>query len=334
MKRNDVLKKLGYSFPDKYAKRVIVCTDAHNEADDQFAIAHHLLTPSENVLGIVACHYEYMTNMMHNEAKKLGWTAEQTEEHLKKFLFAPLHRSVDLSYDEIVKVLELMKIEDIPVFRGAADPLSVNADTNDGVEFIIKEARKRNEGRLYVCFLGAITDMAIALQKAPDIADNVTVIWIGGGGYPNGSDEFNLMQDVKAANIVFSSKAEVWQIPNSAYTKVVVSFTELMTKFKPCGEIGKYLTENLFRFHGDVALGCNPHNPIHRDAWILGDNPTVSVLAVECFGNDYTVQKARHFNDNYSYGEEIDKEIRVYHSVHERFIIEDLAAKLALCYKG
>ncbi len=333
MKRNDILQKLGYEFPKKYAKRVIVCTDAHNEADDQFAIVHHLLTPCENVLGIVASHYEYMTNAMCREAKKKGWSDERLQKHLQDNLYAPLYGSMDLSYGEIKKILALMKIDDISVYKGATASMdTAEIPESEGADFIIREALKKEQEKLYVCFLGAITDMAIALLKNPAIAENVVVIWIGGGKYPNGGCEFNLMQDVTAANIVMESAAEVWQIPNSAYTKVVVSFAELVTKFRTCGELGKYLTENLFRFHKDIALGGN-ETPVHRDAWILGDNPTVSVLAVESFGEDYALKKAPRINADYTYSDNRDgKDIRVYHRVHERFIIEDLAAKLSICY--
>lgn len=335
MKRNDLLKKLGYYFPEKFRKRVIVCTDAHNEADDQYAIAHHLLTQTEEVLGIVASHYEYITRMMYDKATELGMSDEDLKKHLEKYKFAPLHHSVDLSYDEILKITSLMNVEDMPVFCGLADPLTEGEEIpeNEGVDFIISEARKRDEGKLYVCLQGAISDMAAALLKAPDIADNVIVIWIGGGKYPEGADEFNLMQDVYAANVVFGSKAEVWQIPASAYTKVVVSFTELMTKFRPCGEIGKYLVDNLLRFHEEIALGCNDEHALHRDAWILGDNPTVSVLAVEAFSNDYHLAKAPKFGEDFRYiPDENGKLIRIYDDVHERFIIEDLAAKLKVLY--
>ena len=337
MRRKEILKRLGYEFPERYAKRVIVCTDAHNEADDQFAIVHHLLTPCENVLGIVACHYEYMTAMMCREAAKLGWAKDRLEKHLRDYQFAPLHGSMDLSYEEIGRVMALLGVDDVPVYAGARDPLSESGPLPDspGADFIVREALKKEQGRLYVCFLGGITDMAVALRKCPEIAGNVTAIWIGGGAYPQGGEEFNLMQDVRAANEVFRSGAEVWQIPKDAYTRVVIPFAELMTRVRPTGRLGEYLVDNLLRFHREVALGCNGDHALHRDAWILGDNPTVSVLAVEDFGEAYHMEHAPLINDDYTYTPDPKgKLIRVYERVHERFIIEDLIAKLNLCCHG
>src|SRR4051812_32215493 len=38
-------------------RRVIIDTDAKNEADDQFAIVHALLSPSLDVRGLIAAHF-------------------------------------------------------------------------------------------------------------------------------------------------------------------------------------------------------------------------------------------------------------------------------------
>ena len=38
-------------------RRVIIDTDAKNEADDQFAIVHALLSPTLDVRGLVAAHF-------------------------------------------------------------------------------------------------------------------------------------------------------------------------------------------------------------------------------------------------------------------------------------
>jgi purine nucleosidase len=38
------------------SRRVVINTDAKNEADDQFAIVHALLSPSLDVRGLIAAH--------------------------------------------------------------------------------------------------------------------------------------------------------------------------------------------------------------------------------------------------------------------------------------
>ena len=50
------MKKMNYTFsvPDNKRVRMIVSTDCKNEADDQFALAHHLMTPKFAVTGLIA----------------------------------------------------------------------------------------------------------------------------------------------------------------------------------------------------------------------------------------------------------------------------------------
>lgn len=139
---------------------------------------HHLLTPSENVLGIVACHYEYLTRMICARAKEMGWTEQTVAEHLAKCQFAPLHGSVDLSLAEITKLLKLMDIDDVPVLRGEADPIAADGTLpqSAGADFIIEQAHSLQQGKLYLCCIGTLTDAAVALSRAPEIADRVIVV--------------------------------------------------------------------------------------------------------------------------------------------------------------
>lgn len=52
-----------FSFPPEKQVRVLVNTDAKNEADDQFAIVHALLTPSFDLRGII-CNAVKILNQM------------------------------------------------------------------------------------------------------------------------------------------------------------------------------------------------------------------------------------------------------------------------------
>ena len=45
------------NFPPQAKQRVIVNTDAKNEADDQYAIVHAVLTPSFDLHGIIPAHF-------------------------------------------------------------------------------------------------------------------------------------------------------------------------------------------------------------------------------------------------------------------------------------
>ena len=72
---------------------------------------------------------------------------------------------------------------------------------------------------MYIACQGAVTDVASALLICPEIAERITIIWIGGAAYPNGGFEFNLMMDIHAANVIFLQKRKYgrfqWMYINS-----------------------------------------------------------------------------------------------------------------------
>lgn len=281
--------------------RVIIDTDAACEADDQFAIVHALITPRFIVKGIIA----------------------------EQFNSEGGDNSVDKSYDEIVKILKLTDMQDIPVYRGAYQALSSESDTpeSQGADLIISEAMKDSDKPLYVLCQGAITNVAIALNKCPEIADRFICIWIGGGFYPKGGWEFNLLNDYHAANVVFKSKAELWQVPMETYTTMQVGYAELQKKVMPCGEIGKYLFEQM------IELGMKK-DWIMGESWSLGDSPALG-LALNPGCGQYYVRKAPVVDsEGFYYDNESNRNIRVYHKVDSRYILEDFFAKMQLYFQS
>ena len=308
MKRNEVLARLGFSVPDRARLRLIVDADAKNEADDQFAIMHHLLTPCFDVRGIVATHYE-------SKAKTPGETMER-------------------SYREILKILELAEIGDVPAFRGCILPLTGMQDAPDseGVDFIIAEARREDSRPLYIAVQGAMTNVASALNKAPDIAEKLIVLWNGGGPYPAGRREFNLMQDPDACRVLLESRAEVWQIPQNVYGSLEVTLAELALKVRPCGKIGEYLFRQLEeQNHHDY----NPHFLLRTgENWTLGDNTVIAVLLQNRFRGNWHEIQAPKINADLTYEANPEgKTIRVYDSIDVRMTLEDMFAKLQLAYR-
>lgn len=305
MKRSDILCRIGVTPPPAARIRVIVDTDAKNEADDQYAILHHLLSPMLIVEGIVAAHFE----------RKAGCQG----------------KSMETSYGEIEKLLQLAEIDDVPFFRGCVSPLRSPQDApeSEGVDFIIREARK--PGKLYIAVLGAMTNVAAALNAAPDIAENVVVLWNGGGPYPQGRPEFNVMQDPDAARALLNSQAEVWQTDQSVYCALEVTLAELKSKVFPCGKLGRYLYEQL---EEENHREYNPGFLLRTgENWALGDNTTVAVLLMNRLRGNWHMEHAPILRDDLTYAPNPEgKLIRVYDSIDVRMTLEDLFAKLTLAY--
>ena len=214
------MKKKNYTFsvPDNKRVRMIVSTDCKNEADDQFALAHHLMTPMFILKGIVPCHF----NMFSRDYGD-GHTAQA-------------------SMDEVNKVLDLMDRQGVcPVCKGSEFPMKDEQTpaVSDGAKLIAEEAMKDDPHPLFIACQGALTDVASALLMKPEIADRMTAIWIGGAPYPEGGEEFNLRQDI--AKRVAERRQQGLRAPGLAVILVgsdPASQVYVSHKRKDCEEVG------------------------------------------------------------------------------------------------
>ena len=284
-------------FPPEAKQRVIVNTDAKNEADDQFAIVHAILTPSFELHGIIPAHF--------------GTRKSAT--------------SLQDSHDETMLLLKLMGLEEVVrVKDGAAQAMPDEATPIDspGARLIIDEALKDDQRPLHIAFFGPVTDMASALLLEPEIENRyIRVIWIGGGAWPSGGQEYNLSNDIHAANVIMKSNLEVWQVPRSTYRTMSVGYAELIEKVYPQGEIGKYLIEQLIAYNAKM----NPKMEFRS----LGDSPCIGLI-MDPESGEFSWRPAPTFDPQMHYVHSGKyRPIRVYESVNTRFIHEDLYAKLA-----
>ena len=287
---------------------MIVHTDCKNEADDQFALAHHLMTPKFIIKGIIGAHF-------NSSPKQYG-----------------VGHTAQASVDEIEKVLSLMGVSgEYRVAKGAELPMVDEKTPRDsaGARLIIEEAMREDEHPLFVAFLGGLTDLGSALLLEPRIAERMTAVWIGGAPYPQGGQEFNISQDVHADNVVMKSTLPLWQIPSNVYKQMAVSLAELQVRVRPCGKIGAYLFQQMVDFN--MTLADRPLWP-HGETWCLGDSPTIGVLLEEPKKkNLFDMVSAPEINPDLTYSfPGTHREIRVYHTVNDRLTLEDFYAKLAL----
>ncbi len=285
--------------------RAIINTDAKNEADDQYAIIHALLSPSLEVRGLIAAHFGVRRGA----------------------------HSMEESRQEIDHLVKLAGLEGtVRVENGAefAMPDARTASDSPGARLIIEEAMRESAMPLYVAFLGPLTDMAAAILLEPRIVErDITVVWIGGAAYSGfeqlrgGRPEFNLSNDIAAANVVFSSGINIWQIPSSTYRTIAVGYAELYEKVRPCGDLGQYLVEQLVQFNVD-----HPHEGRSIEYRALGDSPAVGVMLAP-HAAWWREQAAPQFRYDGSYDHSSPGDpIRVYESVDTRFIMEDFFAKI------
>ena len=291
---------------------MIVYTDAKNEADDQFAIAHQLMTDKFIVEGFVAGHFNG-----NPQEYGVGHTAQA-------------------SMNEVNLVLEKMGLAgEYTVVKGSELPMvdEKTPQISDGAKFIIEQALRDDDERpLFISCLGSITDLASAILMEPGICDRMTAVWIGGGVYPEGTGEFNMEQDVNAANVLFSSSMPVWQIPRNVYKQVSVTLAMLQDHVEPCGEFGKYLFDQLVAYNDKTAERMDwPHG----ETWGLGDSPTIGVhlFERECEDVYDMIPAPRIEPGTWRYiHDQGNREIRVYKDANARLLLEDFFSKLKINY--
>lgn len=170
---------------------------------------------------------------------------------------------IDQIENDTLKALErLSMVKELPVFKGADRPLihnpkgfnqtkelyglyntgawtvenKINNPPDGGptinkvrethaVDFIINKVRE-NPGEITIAALGPLTNLAIAIRKAPDISGKVKrIIYMGGAlfvsGNVTGSAEFNWWFDAEAAAIVLNEEIEHVIVPLDATNQLL-----------------------------------------------------------------------------------------------------------------
>ena len=194
------------------------------------------------------------------------------------------------------------------------------------------EALREDDKPLYVLCIGAITNIASAIQACPDIVPRMTVVWIGGQSHEHSTGEvreFNAGNDIEAANLVLGSGVRFWQIPNDVYGSMRISLAEIQMRVAPCGEIGKHLFEQMETYNRSERAGWTP-----GESWTLGDSPAVGVVMDEFCGKYHETEAPVINEDTTNRFESGRPKIRVYTSIDPRFIVEDFIAKLQCFYGG
>jgi inosine-uridine nucleoside N-ribohydrolase len=234
--------------------RVVIDTDAYNEVDDQFAIAWALRsTDRMDVEAVYAAPYC---------SKALQKISPVSDEFLKSFF--QLHftndpaEGMEKSYQEIRKIFGLMNQEPQGrVFRGSDRFLG-----NDGKPVESEAARDlvnramKGEGPLYVLAIGAITNVVSAILMEPKILEKIVVVWLGGQPlHFKSAMEFNLIEDMKASQLLFESGVPLVLIPcMTVASHLTVTREELDKRLIGKSKIGNYLGESVIEHFQDTSI--------------------------------------------------------------------------------
>ena len=281
--------------------KVILDTDTYNEIDDQFALVQMLFSKKRmDVLSINAAPFS-MNNRSDDPQK-----------------------GMELSYDEIFRLLEKINFKKNNfVFKGSTKyvgsekkPISSPAADN-----IIETAlRCSANDPLYVIAIGAITNVASAILKEPEIINKIVVVWLGGNAlYWPENNEFNLKQDIGGAQVLFDSGVSLVLVPCKGVTSHLISTVPEIEKYiEPRGEIGKFLAMRFKEYNNNHKGWSKEIWDMAAISWVLNEewaptNITPSPILLD--------DKSWAFNEN-------RHPIKIVYEIKRDLILQDFIEKL------
>ncbi len=189
-------------------RKVIIITDPGQ--DQAVAILMALAAPEHfEILGIVTSAGNISLDFTQKNARKLIELAGRTDVPVFAGCPRPIHRKLVTA--EHVHGPTGLDGSDLP------EPI-VPLQEEHGVDFIIRTLRQLPAGSVTIFSESPLTNLAMALIKAPDIAEKISEIVMMAGAYfevgnITPSAEFNIYVDPKAADIVLRSGIPMVMLP-------------------------------------------------------------------------------------------------------------------------
>ena len=268
---------------------VVLDTDTFNEIDDQYAVAYMLR--SDDKLTTKAIYAAPFFNS-HSTSPEDG---------------------MERSYEEVLKIVSLCGRDDLKpnIFKGSRTYLP-NEETpvdSPAANDLAKRAMEyTKENPLYVVAIGAITNVASALLINPEIAERIVIVWLGGHAahIPAPVKEFNMVQDIAAARVIFGCGAPVVQLPCAGVVDAfTVSKPELEYWLVGKNPLADYLARNTIREVEDrpnykERVWTRVIWDVTAVAWLLNEKDrfmlsTVKHAVVPEYDKEYAHPDNRHF---------------------------------------
>ena len=298
MEETSRLKKLE---PPKGKVRMVLDTDTYNEIDDQFALSYAYLSKEKISLEAV-----YAAPYFNDRSTSAGDGMEK-------------------SYQEILRLLKMLgKSPDNFAFRGSdryLEDITRPVKSEAALDLIKKAMASSPDDPLYVVPVGCITNIASAILIEPKIIERIVIVWLGGNSldWPH-QKEFNLMQDVKAAQVVLNSGVPIVIMPcQPVVSHFHTTIPELEYYLKGKNALSDYLLKSTVEYSKGAETWSKVIWDVTAVAWLVNPSWIPSNLVHSPVLTDqvtYSVDRSRHF-------------IRMATTLNRDDIFRDLFNKLA-----
>ncbi|MFC2129653.1 nucleoside hydrolase [Bacteroidota bacterium] len=289
---------------------VIFDTDANNELDDQHALAY--LLSNQEIFEIVG--------VTVNATRNGGLILEH--------------------YDEAMRILTLFNEEDLPLKKGAnqtfgeirANLSSGSYDGSEAVDFIIEETKKCEAEKMVVIAIGKLTNVALAVEKDPEIMDKIRLVWLG-SNYPE-PGEYNLENDTSALTYLLASDIQ-FEMVNVAYGStrgtdyIRVSVPEVDSIMPGKGpHVDPGITGRhggTFHNFGDYSVNLFHHIDVYGDppSRALFDVGAVAVVKNPAWGESSIIPAPKYILDQWIEQPDNERRIILWENFRKEAIIKD-----------
>jgi len=248
-------------------RKIIIDTDPGQ--DDAVAILLALASPELEVLGIVAVAGNVPLALTQSNARKIVELAGRSDVPVHAGAVRPLIRPLVTA--EHVHGQTGLDGADLPEPEMPLHP-------QHGVDFIVEAVLAADPGEITLCTLGPLTDAALALIRAPEIAPRLREIVMMGGAYFEVGNitptaEFNVYVDPEAADVVMRSGVPITMLPLDI-THAVLTTPARLARIAAIGNRAGGVVAQLLGFSErfDVAKYGGAGAPLHDPnviAWLL-----------------------------------------------------------------
>jgi purine nucleosidase len=240
-------------------RKIIIDTDPGQ--DDAVAILMALGSPEElEIVGVVTVAGNVSLSRTTYNARQILELAQRTDIPLHAGCARPMRR----------KLVTAEHVHGETGLDGPSLPPPVLAVRDQhGVLFLIDTLRAAAPGAITLVTLGPLTNVAMALVLAPDIAERIAEIVMIFGSFSEGGNitpaaDFNNYVDPEAADVVLNSGVEITMVPMDV-THQCLSTKPRLQAFRDIGyACGKAVFEMLsFSEHFDIRKYGWEGAPLH-----------------------------------------------------------------------
>ena len=237
--------------------------------DDAVAILLALARPEINLLGITTVAGNVPLALTQENARKICDLAGRTDMQV----FAGLDRPL---------VRPLVTAEHVHGRTGLDGPVLPDPETplqeQHAVDYIIDTLRREPAGSVTLAPIGPLSNIAMAMQRAPDTIPRIRQIILMGGAYFEVGNitpaaEFNIYVDPHAAQIVFASGVPITMMPLDVTHKALTRTDRVAALSAIGNRTGVAVAEMLEFFERfDEAKYGSDGGPLHDPctvAWMI-----------------------------------------------------------------